>query len=359
MTPRRWAKIPRTMRRAATTIRAIRRETSDDRGAIIIIMAVIMVALLGMTAIVFDLGLKREQRRELVTATDAGALAAAGTFALGGDGCAVAADYVTGTDPGAVLATGWCTHVGSDSYGVVTVTADQPLDYTFAPVLGVDEGSTHALTMAAYGVPSEITGGLRPFGLCIDAMAGFETWSLPLNGPTGKLIVPYGKDDQPEGCNGDADIPGNWGLLDFDGGGNSRNDQRDWIEYGYDGPVSKGTPGALCTDPGEDKHCRDGDPGAWSNSVGTELEYLVDNEIEFTLPIFDSGGANGNNAYFHIVGFVTARLWDYKEDGPADERFLEIEFKPGLAQGTLGDGTGLDTGTRVIAICGVEAGNTC
>lgn len=91
----------------------------------------------------------------------------------------------------------------------------------------------------------------------------------------------------------------------------------------------------------------------------SELNYLVTSGTEFTLPLFDSGGANGSNAEFHIVGFVRARLHGYKANGSASNRYFDIEFFPGLAEGELGDGSGLDTGTRVIEICGFETVSDC
>lgn len=334
---------------------------ADDRGAIIIITALLMVALLGMAAIVIDLGLMREQRRELVTATDAGALAAAGAYAVGEDGCTIAAKFVTATDPGATMDPGWCVHTASDSSGVVTVKASQTADFSFAPVLGIDEGRVDALTMAAYRPPGFVKGGLRPFALCIRAMERFPQWNLPLAASTGVLRVPYGKDDHPEACNGGKNSPGNWGLLDFDGGGNSTNDTRDWVRNGYDGVVNAGPPGRRCDE--DPEVCVDGDPGAWSNSIGDELDHLITADagkpLEFTLPIFDSGEGNGNNAAFHIIGFVRAKLHGYQATGPAWRRYLDLEFLPGLVEGGPGSRSHIDTGTRVVFMCGVEVGDNC
>jgi hypothetical protein len=346
--------------------------SDDEGGAIIIIAAFMMVALLGMTAIVFDLGLKRAERREVVTATDSGALAGAGSFAVGGDGCAVAANFVSATDPGATMPPGWCTHVGSGSYGVVSVRAEQQIEYAFAPVIGVDEGTTRALTMAAYGVPAYLEGGLRPFGLCLDSLNSHLTdhgLELPLEHWTPVIQIEYGKDDQPEACNGGGDIPGNWALIDFNGGDNSTGETAEWLQSGYDGPVAAGAVGGNCDDipvapaPADLEVCYDGDPGAWSNSLRTELDYLITAvdgaPLRFQLPLFDSGDAGGSNAYFHLVGFVSVELHGYKAVGDADLRWLEVSFGPDLGTGVLGDGSGLDTGTRVIAMCGVEAGNNC
>ena len=70
--------------------------------------------------------------------------------------------------------------------------------------------------------------------------------------------ITYGK-SAPDDCG--ANVPGNWGVLDFDGGANSSNDTKDWIEFGYPG---------LVTAPGTSP----GDPGAFSNGLGAALDTL-------------------------------------------------------------------------------------
>ena len=56
-------------------------DPSDERGASLLIIAVSLVALLGMVVLTVDLGGLLVKRRGMVTASDAAALAAAETFA--------------------------------------------------------------------------------------------------------------------------------------------------------------------------------------------------------------------------------------------------------------------------------------
>ena len=138
-----------------------------------------------------------------------------------------------------------------------------------------------------------------------------------------------------------ANVPGNWGVLDFDGGNNSNNDTEDWIQNGYRGRSPRRAP-------------IPGNPGAFSNSLGSALDTLVSNHTVFQLPIYDSVSGNGNNAQFHVIGFVSVVLIAYKATGAAAGRWLQIQFVSHVAQGTCCL-HGTDTGTRVVFICAVDA----
>lgn len=69
-----------------------------EKGAVAVIVAIVMVALVGMSALVVDVGLVYQERRQTQTAADAGATAAAQELAQGGSQSAattVANQYVT------------------------------------------------------------------------------------------------------------------------------------------------------------------------------------------------------------------------------------------------------------------------
>ncbi len=50
--------------------------------------------------------------------------------------------------------------------------------------------------------------------------------------------VNFSNSGQPDICNNGTNVPGNWGLLDFDGVGG--NDTKEWVENGYPGEVNSG-----------------------------------------------------------------------------------------------------------------------
>jgi Flp pilus assembly protein TadG len=311
------------------------RRGRDERGAVAVMVAIVLVLLMSMAAFSLDSGSGWRTRRELVTATDAAALAAAETYAQNGNGCAgVASTFVSANDSAASVTGCSFSNLGAGA-GAVTVQAKTPLHYTFAGIIGVGDRDVHSNTTAAYGQPLGVT-GLRPLGLC-NASIGYTQWLASGMTTPFTVTIPYGK-NSPSDCG--ANVPGNWGVQDFDGGANSDNDTKDWIENGYPGTVT--APGVI-----------PGDTGAFSNSLSNALDTLVSTGTVFQLPVFDSATGNGSNAQFHIIGFVSVVLLDYGANGAADSRYLKVQFVSHVAQGTC-CAHGTDTGTRVVFICAVD-----
>lgn len=310
----------------------------SERGATSAILALFLASALGFAALVIDIGNAWQERRNLVTATDAAALEAGQEYALGNNGCGGSNARVVANNPDAISST--CTPVlpTSTSPGRVTVEADAEVDFFFGPILGLDGTSVSSSTTVNWDEAATVDGGLRPFGLCVDYLASIGAE------PVGTFVIEYGKDDQPDACGEDA--PGNWGTLDFDGGSNSNNDTRDWVENGYDGSVSIGD-------------MIEGDTGnGVTNALRNELNFLMTVD-QFTLPVFDSVTGNGANAEFTIVDFAVVRLVDYRAAGGRNST-LTLEFLEGVVQGTGGGPGGF--GAFVIGICavdGVDETTTC
>lgn len=148
---------------------------NGEHGAVAIIVAIMMVVVLGMAALVLDVGNKWQTRRRLITSTDAAALAAARAFAYKEDGCAAAADYLKTNDPKATLV-GSCQKRGWDSYGYVTISATHDENTSFGKVLGVGSTRSHSTSSAQWGTPQNVT-GILPFGVCVFD-TGFYNYSL-------------------------------------------------------------------------------------------------------------------------------------------------------------------------------------
>jgi Flp pilus assembly protein TadG len=308
----------------------------DERGAIAVIVAIVLVLLMSMVAFALDSGNGWQTRRHLITATDSASLAAAETYAEGANGCGgVASSYTTSNVPNATV-TGCAMTTFEPGAGMVTVSAQVPWHMNFAGIMGFGDRNVHSTTTAAFGKPLGVY-GLRPLALC-NASTAFKQW-LTSNMTTGfTATIPYGK-SAPGDCG--ANVPGNWGIQDFNGGANSDQDIKNWLQSGYPGLVT--APSSV-----------PGNPGAFSNSLGSALDYLVTNQIVFALPVYDSASGNGNNAQFHVIGFVSARLDAYQATGSAASRWLQITFLSHVVQGTCCSHGG-DTGTRVVFICAVDA----
>jgi Flp pilus assembly protein TadG len=322
----------------------------DERGAVAVIVAICAILLFAGTAYAIDAGNLWTQRRHMVTAADASALAAAGDFAVGVDGCAsTAAKYLTNNVSSATLED--CDHTTtSEDSGHVTVRGRTVADYTFAGIFGIDDKEVRATTSAEYGIPFAVA-GLRPFGLCLYAgdpdgtgplLGPLQTWLNLPTGPTGQsapITITYAK-SHPNDCGGNA--PGNWGVMDFDGGANSNSDIQDWTLNGYPGEVSISPPTV------------EGDTGAFSNSLDTELSALKSSGAWFGLPVFDSVTGNGSNAEFRLVAFVSVKLVDFRANGTEANRYMTLVFDKGQLSGKCCDLNGIDTGVRVVRICDID-----
>ena len=334
--------------------------TSDERGAIIVIVAVAMVGLLAATAIAFDLGNAWQERREIVNATDAGALAGAAAFSLGNDGCVEADSYVTKNDGGANTPDDFCVHSGDGVAGVVTIGAEQLVDYAFAPVIGNDNVTVESTTAARYGIPWSIYGQLRPFGLCLDSFLT-NTVSWDRSGPSMPIKMEYGNDDsgQADTCASGSNVPGNSGVLDFNGGSNSNEETKDWVRFGFEDELQSYTVIGFCGDVSPDELCIEGSPGGLGGSQSS-LQWLVDQHVVFPLPVFDDVAGPGANALFEVVGFATVVLTDFQiQGGGQDTRYLEFSFHTGTVRGECCDPGGVDTGVRTVQLCAVETTNGC
>ena len=315
------------------------RVTRDERGAVAIIVAICALLLFGFAAYTIDAGQVWSTRRHLVTASDGAALASAKDYAVGKAGCSTAApSYVTSNFAGATLSR--CSAVPGATAGRVTVDASNTVDYTFAGIFGVSNKSVHSITTAEWGIPTGAA-NLRPFGLCIDANPLLTQWLNYPTGPSGDsgtIRITYGK-SQPTACG--TNVPGNWGIQDFDGGANSSNDTKTWTHDGYPGTVAIGTN-------------IPGDTGAFSNSLDNALSYLQTTAQPFVLPVFDTATGTGSNAQFHIVAFVYVKLVGFKTTGTQAARYLDLVFTKGVISGTCCATSGINTLVRAIRICDVN-----
>jgi Flp pilus assembly protein TadG len=318
-----------------TRVRALRHHADDERGAVVVIVAIVLVLLMAMTAFALDTGNGWQTRRHLIVATDAAALAAAATYAQNGDGCSGVPSTFVSANVAAASVTA-CDFVSvNPSSGYVTVQAKTNLHYTFAGIIGFDDRDVHSSTTAGFGVPLSVT-GLRPLALC-NASDAYKTWIASDMTTPFTVTITYAK-ASPGDCG--ANIPGNWGVLDFDGGANSNNDTKEWVLNGYSGLVDRDTDVP-------------GDTGAFSNSLSSQLNTLKTNHTVFQLPVYDSGTGNGANALLHVMDFISVVLIDFKATGPEADRWLELQIVEHVAQGTCCS-HGIDTGTRVVFICAVD-----
>jgi Flp pilus assembly protein TadG len=168
------------------TRRSLRRVHDDEGGAVLLIVALALVAVVGMLVLVFDLGSLVSTRRTAVKAADAAALAAAQSC-FDGDaaGAPVAAQQlglVNMQDSGTSLSGTTSTIIAQEGcgtsreYGYVTVRVATNQDLFFAPIFGVDSHGIAAEATAAWGM---VIGPPVPVMASIGGPNAFSSCDVP------------------------------------------------------------------------------------------------------------------------------------------------------------------------------------
>lgn len=283
-----------------------------DEGAVLVLVALLMTALIGMAALVIDLGALAVEKREVQNGTDAAALAVAQDCAAGscGSPSGTAATYLglnaeedanseldevcgvgpglsscsTGAPAGATGATGW-----------VRVSAGAPVDYVFAPLMDHVAGRAEASSAAAWGPLGSSPATPLIFSVCEFQELGGSVSSGTF--PSGRNHIYFhgvgGRDEagvarctaSPSG----QDLPGGFGWL-----ATSSNCATPTLTVGQWVPAGTG------------------------NSVpnGCTLSQWRDQEILIT--VFDAERGQGANGEYHVAGFVGFHVLGYRFPGNAN-----------------------------------------
>lgn len=274
----------------------------EEKGAAAVIVAIVLLLMFASAVLAIDAGGLWSDRRDLIIATDAAALAAASYFAVNHEqACtdegytaaqAEALDLLTSNTPKATLTGFEVDPSNCDSgAGVVRVEATTPGSLFFAPVIGVNQADVYSKSVAEFG-PAIALSGLLPFGFCNlnEHVNEFVTETEPPPGTDGVTEHPvYTSTDGPIGTvhriyftklqEGECgESPGTWGWFDYNSNvaPNGFNALRQWLE-------NEGYPGTIwldphdCNDNGspvEGENCNP-QPGAGGGSVESALDSLV------------------------------------------------------------------------------------
>lgn len=263
----------------------LRRRAADERGATAVIVALLMVPMLGFTAIAVDIGHLYADRARLQIAADAAALAVAQDCARGncGDMQATASQLVAENQDGAAAA----PPVLSSSPLEVTVTGDKPTRHWFAPVLGIDASDVSASATVAWGTPGAGTAVLPlTFSWC--------EWNAQTGGgmPSGSTVrtILFTKTSG-TGCTGPSHlaVPGGFAYVTTDPGTCQ---------------ASSAIAQLLNSDPGNSppQACSNADFAGWLGQT-------------VLLPLFDEAGGTGSSAWYRVYGYAAFRLTGYALGG--------------------------------------------
>ena len=336
------------------------RRYRDDRGVVLVWVAMSLVVLLGMGALVIDVGALYQERRELQNGADAAALAVAKDCAEGDclDEMATAEYYasenakdgesavplVCGDGPGLIA----CPDLPPEAEGAagwvrVDTSTLKPgggtqVEFVLAPVLdAANVGQTvNATAVAAWGPAGGATTIPMIFSECEYIEAGGDVRGDPPVFPEGEITIYLHSSEQAGICGAGpagADLPGGFGWLAND-----------------DCEVTITSDDTVSVDTGNDvpNGC---DPAAWQDAI-------------VVIPIFDSASGTGAGGEYHIAGFVGFHVTAYRFPGERWPAGFDCPEAPGgsgacirgyFTETTIPDGGfggGTDYGARIVKMIG-------
>lgn len=252
-----------------------------DEGQVTVLTAIFLVALLGLTGIVLDVGSWFRQQRVSQATVDAAALAGAQSLpASPGQATSDATTFANknGGVAGASI-TVTTKYIPNDT---ITVSQAGPADGFFSQVFGISTVTVRAHASAISEVPTAVF-GVAPIVVSIDHQMLSGPGCPCFNVPT---TIPLGKDG----------APGAFGMIDLDNatGNTGTSTLADWITNGYDHYLPLGD--------------YNSDPGAKFNS--SQVQDALDGRYgtDLLFPVYDSLDGNGHNAQYHIIAWASFHL---------------------------------------------------
>ena len=303
---------------------------NSSRGQATVLTLVFLAVLLGMAALVLDIGSWYRADRNTQSTADSAALA--GAQALPDDtplAASLASNYAA-KNGGGLGSVGFSTSYGPNDTIKVTVKKSAP--GIFSKLFGVNSvnvGSKAtartALILSAKYVAPIVVKNTHPKLLGTPGCPCFGKKGTNTNITT----IPLGR-------NG---APGAFDLLNLDGskGGTSGGSLANWMLKGYNGYLKIGQ---FYSDPG----------AKWDdNALHTALTARIGTTLLF--PVYDVIAGTGSNAQYHVIGWVGFHLLSYDARGSSGSitgYFTEVIWT-GL-QSTTGSGQPLNFGARSVQL---------
>jgi hypothetical protein len=220
-----------------------------------VMTVVLLTAIIGMSALVMDVGSVMIEKYRLRNSVDAAVLAGGQELPMYPDAArSIATEYAeaNGAVPGRIS-----VEIDEDSCGI-RVTAEQTVDYKFARILGLSTKDVSQSAYAKLGAAGSVYNGIRPFAV---EWGDFD----------------YGESVTLKEGGGDGET-GNYGAVAL--GLRGANSFMDNIKFGYNGKLSVGD-------------LIDTEPGNMSGPTVDGINYILGND----------------NATFENFTKTSLRLW--------------------------------------------------
>jgi Flp pilus assembly protein TadG len=300
--------------------------TKSDRGQATILSLVFLVVLLGMAALVLDLGSWYRSDRATQSAADAAALAGAQALPTDPGGATTLALQYSDKNGGGLSAGDVTVSTGLAPNDTIKVKVSRPAKGVFTKLFGVGSVTvgSHASARASLMDQAQY---VAPIGVNVlnPKLKGGAT--CPCFGTGNPTTLPLGK----------TGAPGAFDLLNIDGshGGTGQQIIANWILHGYNGYLSLGD---YFSDAG----------AKWDAS---EVQGALTQRLNTTLlfPVYDKIVGTGSNAQYHVVAWVGFHLTGFTARGSSGNitgYFTSVVWD-GIAS-TTSSGGQPDLGARTV-----------
>jgi Putative Flp pilus-assembly TadE/G-like len=290
----------------------------NERGQAIVLMVLSLVVLIGMAALVLDVGHWFRTKRRLQGTADAAALAAAQKLPEDPSAAAAMAMNYANQNGGDVAGSDIIISSTAAPNDTIYVKADRTDPGIFTGVLGITSAKIDAHAKARVGPPQDALHVAPMVVYCGHVhIHNCDKDSIPDFGPDFPTTMDY----DPMGA------PGAFGMLNLDGGNGTpgSSDEADWIQHGFNKYLPLGT---YRSDPGA-KFSSQNIQAALDARIGTVLLF----------PVYKTLGEQGQNAEYEIIGWIGFHLDSYEVQG--NNATLHGYFTEFIAQGILaGSGNG-------------------
>lgn len=294
-------------RRALSNTKSSSKHDSQ-KGAATVMVAVLMVALLGMAALAVDVGAMYSERAQLQNGADFSALTVAEDCANGdcGDFMATGNELANGNANDSSSGIASITFPDANTVRVDTNareggSGDDHFSLSFARVFGIDTAEINAVAEASWGPPS--AGSTLPWTVseCVfrkqlsaSQLAELDSTGDFTGDPSATHILLRYDENAPAvpGCEAQNGYqPGGFGWLETTDGCSADIDLNSDVN---------------------------GQPG---NHFPTEHECdaILANIMDepALIPLYDSNSGNGNNTVYSLIGFAAFQVTGYKFGGPS------------------------------------------
>jgi Flp pilus assembly protein TadG len=305
----------------------------NERGQATVLTLLTVTALLGMAALVLDLGSWFRAQRATQAAADAAALAGAQAAPdEPGRAAALAAEYLGKNGGGTQTTTFSSKVVANDS---VTVEVERDTPGFFAKVLGINSVKVGARATAR-------ASGIDQARWVAPITVNIKHPQLNCGSTNGKPVPCFGQPTELDLLNlhspGSGDAAGAFGLINLnreDTGSAGAETLAEWVVNGYDKMMPLGIYNSV--------------PSAMFNDVKfrSALDIRVGDALLF--PIYKTILGSGSNAEYDVVGWVAFEVASFQAGGSTGK--VKGAFTQVIWEGVQSQtGAGMNYGVRTIQL---------